>query len=146
MKKIFTTISLTLALGNGILVYAGEGHDHGVPGAVQPQKGGEIQPATGSFFELLKEGNKVKVYVFEPGKDKKGETVLNPLDLSQVKLTNVTAKPMPGGKPEKITLTAHEDHFMTEYAIPKGKNRYVLLMEFTVKGNKDSVEFNVVKD
>jgi hypothetical protein len=146
MKKIFTTISLTLALGSGILAYAGEGHDHGVPGEVSAPKGGEIKPAVGSYFELLKEENKTKVFVYKPTKDKGGKTVLEPLSLSKVTLTNVTATPMPNGKAEKITLAPHEDHFMTEYTPPKGKNRYVLLMEFTVEGNKDSVKFNVEKN
>lgn len=146
MKKILTTVSLSLVLGATLPTFAGEGHDHGVPGEVSAPKGGEIKPALGSYFELLKEDSKTKIYVYKPTKDKSGKTVLEPLSLAKINLTNVTATPKPNGKAEKLSLTPHNDHFMTDYSPPKGKNRYVLLMEFTVEGNKDSVEFNVEKN
>jgi len=137
MKRFsITKLSLLALVGIAGVSSAGEGHDHGVPGVVSAPKGGEIKPALGSFFELLKSGEVLKVYPYD---DK-----LKPLPLET--LTDVEASvQIPRKKAEKIEVTKHKDHLMMSYD-PKGSHRFEVVIKFKVRGEPDSVSYNVEKN
>lgn len=135
LKQITKTGFLVL-MGLSSAAFAGEGHDHGVPGAVAAPKGGEIKPALGSFFELLKSDKVLKVYPYD---DK-----LKPLSLDLLTEIEATAK-LPRGKGEKIEVTKHKDHLMMSYDAKKS-HRYELMIKFKVNGKADSVTYNVEKN
>ncbi len=135
-RNLFTKLGFVTLMGLSGAAFAGEGHDHGVPGAVAAPKGGEIKPALGGYFELLKSGNSQKIYVY----DEK----LSPMPLSQVTDLEATAK-APRGAAEKIAVKSNSDHFETNYD-PKKSHRFELTLKFKIKGKADSVTYNVEKN
>lgn len=135
-RTLITTTGIVLLSVLTAGAFAGEGHDHGVPGSVAAPKGGEIKPALGSFFELLKTGSTLKVYPYD---DK-----LKALPLDALSEVEVLAK-VPKGKAEKIEFTKHNDHLMMSYD-PKKSHRFELTVKFKIKGKPDSVTYNVEKN
>jgi hypothetical protein len=136
MKKGFLSFGMMILLGLSVSLFAGDGHDHGVPGAVAAPKGGEIKPAHGSYFELLKVGNVLKIYPYD---DK-----LKPLTLTNVTDLTMTTK-VPRGAEEKLSFKTNADHYEASYE-PKKTHRYELSVKFKIKGEVDSVTFNVEKN
>ncbi len=135
-RSLFTKTGLLVLMGLSGAAFAGEGHDHGVPGAVAAPKGGEIKAGPGSYFELLKSGNVLKIYVYD---DK-----LKPLSTSALNKVEATAK-IPRGAAEKLTLKANADHFETNYD-PKKNHRFELVLKFSLNGKDDFVTYNVEKN
>jgi hypothetical protein len=134
--KQFTKTGFLVLMGLSSAAFAGEGHDHGVPGAVAAPKGGEIKAGPGSYFELLKSGSTLKVYVY----DEK----LKPLNLATLTEVEATAK-VPRGKAETVPVKSNTDHFETSYD-PKKSHRFELTLKFKINGKADFVTFNVEKN
>ncbi len=134
--KQITTTGFLILMGLSSASFAGEGHDHGVPGTVSAPKGGEIKPAVGSYFELLKSGSALKIYAYD---DK-----LKPVALSAITEVEATAK-IPRGAAEKLVLKTNSDHFETSYDAKKS-HRFELTLKFKIHGKADSVTYNVEKN
>ncbi len=141
MKKLSSTIALLAILGGGFSAAAGEGHDHGVPGAVAAPKGGEIQPALGGYLELVRIGNVLKIYPYD------GKTKALPMTaLSDVEAT-AEVVPAKNAKPvvTKLVLKSNADHFETSFD-PKKSHLYTLKVAFKINGKADSVAYKVERN
>ncbi len=136
MKKKFLKLGMMSFLVLSISIFAGDGHDHGVPGAVVAPKGGEIKPAVGSYFELLKMGNVLKIYPYD---DK-----VKPLALTAITDISMTTK-IPRGAEEKLIFKVNSDHYEATFE-PKKSHRFELILKFKVKNHDDSVTFNIEKN
>jgi hypothetical protein len=110
-----------------------EGHDHGAP-TFQPPKGGILQTALHGHFELVNQGNKVQVYVYDMkgnAKETKGLTITAELEL-------------PRKKAEKINLVDKGNSWEAEID-SKGAHRFTLKLTIDDGKEKDYVKFTVEK-
>jgi len=136
MKNSATKIGFAVIMALSATAFAGDGHDHGVPGAIAAPKGGEIKPAVGSYFELIKGTGSVKIYAYD-GK-------LKPLALDLVTDIEGTVK-IPRGATSKVAVEKKADHFLINFDAGKS-HRFELTMKFKIKGEADSVTYNVEKN
>ncbi len=111
--------------------FAHEGHDHG-PGTVQAPKGGVVRSLETINLELLNEGKKVKIYVYD--------TKLKPMDVKKY-LASATVT-FPKKKAETLKLAEAGDHWEVEVD-SKNAHRYTLLLSIKQGGHDDKVKWVV---
>lgn len=109
--------------------FAHEGHSHG---SLSAPHGGAVYDGKNGGVELVQEGSKLKLY---------------PVDgswkLIAVKDVEMSAQvEFPKKKPEALNLKKETDHFSAEVDA-KGAYRYQVALTMTVKGNKESLKFQV---
>lgn len=112
---------------------AHDGHDHGAA-TFQPPKGGILQTAQQGHFELVSQGNKIQIYVYDAkgtAKQTKGLTLTTELEL-------------PRKKAEKISLADKGTHWETDVD-SKGAHRFTLKITIDDGKEKDYVKFTIEK-
>lgn len=132
MKQL-TIILFTYLLIAFTGVKAHDGHDHGAP-TFQPPKGGILQTAQHGHFELVNQGNKIQVYVYDMkgnAKETKGLTLTTELEL-------------PRKKAEKINLVDN-GNFWEAKIDSKGAHRFTLKISINDGKETDYVKFTVEK-
>jgi len=113
---------------------AHDDHDHGVPGTLQPQKGGRIKPALGGYaVELVfdRKTNNLKFYPMD--KDYK------PVPLSDVKLDITVQRRRVDKEPIQLVLKAHDDHLMGTFD-PKGRFPFNVDVKTHIGGKDDTMQ------
>lgn len=129
--KQFLTILFLFSIS--ITTKAHEGHDHGAA-TFQPPKGGVIQTSMQGHFELVNQGNKIQLYVYDnkgTAKETKGLTLTTELEL-------------PRKKAEKISLTDKGTHWEADID-SKGAHRFTLKITIDDGKDKDYVKFTIEK-
>jgi hypothetical protein len=140
MKTLTQIFTLALLLGTatvGNQARAHEGHDHGVPGVLKPQKGGRIKPALGGLLiELVvdKASNTLKLFPFD--KDYK------PVALKDVKVSLSAQRRRVDKVPVELKTVEHNDHFMANFD-PKGRYPFNVDLKVMYKAQDDTIQFIV---
>lgn len=127
MFKLMILISTFIA----IPLFAHEGHHH-TPATVAPPKGGVLRTLETIHLEMLQQGKKVKVYVY----DKK----LKPLQAKSYKASALAFRPRK--RAEKIELKEMGDHWEYQYDA-RGAHRYTFELDIEQGGHKDKVKWNI---
>lgn len=126
MKKMLTSLFLFT-----LVATAHEGHDHG-PGAVQAPKGGVIRSLETVNLELLNEGKKIKIYIYD--------TDLKAQDAKKYPVSATIT--FPKKKAESAQLIEVGDHWETEVNA-KNAHRYTLELSIKQGGHDDKVKWVV---
>lgn len=130
MKQFILFACVFMILG---LAQAHDGHDHGAP-TFQPPKGGVLQTAQQGHFELVSQGDKIQVYLY----DLKGAAK------ATQGLTLITELELPKKKIEKIQLTDKGTHWEAQID-GKGAHRMTLKITIDDGKEKDYVKFTIEK-
>lgn len=132
-KSIFLITGLVLSLG----AFAHEGHDHGVPGVLKPQKGGSIKPALGGLLvELVADKTKKQLKFYPMDKDYKA------VALTDVSLNATTLRRRVDKKPSDLKLEVAGDHLVGTFD-PQGKYPFNVDINTEYKNEKDTIKFIV---
>ncbi len=132
-RNFFLITGLICSLG----AFAHEGHDHGVPGVLKPQKGGSIKPALGGLLiELVADKTKKQIKLYPMNKEYKA------VALNDVSLNATTLRRRVDKKPTELKLEAASDHLVGNFD-PQGKYPFNVDITTNYKNEKDSVSFIV---
>jgi len=132
-KNLFLITGFIFSLG----AFAHEGHDHGVPGVLKPQKGGSIKPALGGLLvEMVADKTKKQIKFYPMNKEYKA------IALADVSLSATTLRRRVDKKPSELKLEAASDHLVGSFD-PQGKYPYNVDIQTNYKNEKDTVNFIV---
>lgn len=126
MKVLLSTFVLGLV---SINVFAHEGHDHG---SLSAPHGGAVFEGKKFAVELVQEGSKVKLYPVN--------SQWKVISISDVGMTAQVE--FPKKKPEPLSLKK-EDSFYSAAVDAKGAYRYKMIVDLTVKTEKEQISFQV---
>lgn len=130
MKKLMALITL-IATMTTFQIGAHENHDHGAP-TIQAPKGGILKATHNAYFELVKSGQLVKIYVY----DQKGQ------NLSTTQFKVEAELEIPRKKTTKIQLKDLTTHWESPVD-HQGSHRFTVKLKIVDAKGKDDVQFTI---
>ena len=133
MKNKASLLALLISLNTLTFsnLQAHEGHDHNVPGSAQPQKGGIIRSLENHHFELVVNGNNLKIYAF--AKD------LKPASVKSIPLKATVS--LPKKKSASPIIFEDKGNYWESTYDAKGVHRYTLNIEVKASEHPDKLNF-----
>lgn len=132
MKKMTSYISLFLALGFSLNLFAHEGHDK-TPGTLAAPHGGIIKGTDHIYLEVVSGADGVKLYPLDHD--------MKAIAVADVKVEAKMSVPRKN-KSEPVKFSPEGDHFLAKVDA-KGAHRYDLDVTVTHGGKPEKLKFSV---